>query len=363
MDRVLPLDERRLTEALIQGSVNTLRDYIKRGWNVNRPVRGTYPLNLVDSVRAMRFLISAGADLNLGIRNRTPLLLNAHHGNEAIVKLLLKNKANPNLAYAGRDRQDFIYGSTPLMGAAAGSNVTIVKQLLSAGADVNARDEHRQNALCYAAASKNLGLVKLLVEAGSNLTDDVLFWPVYNGDEKMTEYLIRHGANANSIFRKLEPRDLFPAKESLLGYAIRSIGEFDYPGAIALQLLRGGADPNVRWLNRPPINLAAFNGFVEITRALIEAGADLEARDSSGNTALGEAAAQGHADVTKLLIAAGAKVGVRGRESKTPLEFARKGDHSEVVEILEQTMRKPTATMKPNVTKSARKKRLRDISP
>jgi len=341
MDRAPALDERRLTEALTEGSVNLLRDYIERGWDVNRPLRGNYPLNFVDSLDVMRFLISAGADVNLGIRNRTPLLLNSDHGNETLVMVLLKSKANPNLAYTGKDRQDFLYGTTPLMRAAAQGHVNVVKRLLSGGADVNAVDEREHNALWHATDSKNLALIKMLIEAGSKLTDDVLFWPVYNGDEKTTEYLIRHGANANVTYRKFEPRDLFPAKETLLGYAIRSIGEFDYPPTIALQLLRGGANPNVRWLNRPPVNLAAFNGFTEIARALIKAGADIEARDSSGNTALGEAAAQGHVSVTKLLVSAGAKVNVRGRRGKTPIDVAREEGHLEVAKILERAKGKP----------------------
>lgn len=56
-----------------------------------------------------------------------------------------------------------------------------------------------------------------------------------------------------------------------------------------------------------PLMVAAFEGHEDVVRILLEAGADVNAKDAEGNTALSLATTRGHQDVIKLLKAKGAK--------------------------------------------------------
>ncbi|MDX1616851.1 MAG: ankyrin repeat domain-containing protein, partial [Candidatus Promineifilaceae bacterium] len=76
------------------------------------------------------------------------------------------------------------------------------------------------------------------------------------------------------------------------------------------RLLSEGADPNVEesdaFFSNPILRSAVMDGNVEITRLLIENGADVNARDSNGNSVLRRAITEGHTEIVALLIDAGA---------------------------------------------------------
>ncbi|HYW75929.1 MAG TPA: ankyrin repeat domain-containing protein [Gammaproteobacteria bacterium] len=72
----------------------------------------------------------------------------------------------------------------------------------------------------------------------------------------------------------------------------------------------------------------------EATRLLLEAGADLEARDHHGATPLARASGDGNATVVKVLLAAGAEVDPRDHEGETPLSRAVARGNAAVCEML-----------------------------
>ena len=69
---------------------------------------------------------------------------------------------------------------------------------------------------------------------------------------------------------------------------------------------------------------------------LIENGAEVDAIQNGGFTALHTAAHNGQIKMIKLLIAAGANPKIKNNENKTPEDLAREGGHGKVVDYLNQ---------------------------
>jgi hypothetical protein len=70
---------------------------------------------------------------------------------------------------------------------------------------------------------------------------------------------------------------------------------------------------------RMELHYAARDNDLNLARALVEAGADVNAQDSSGFAPLHFAASQWAVDVARLLLAAGARVDPVNRHGNTPL--------------------------------------------
>ena len=103
-------------------------------------------------------------------------------------------------------------------------------------------------------------------------------------------------------------------------------------GALAWALLLSAA---VHAPPDEPLVDAARRGDAHAVRALIEQGADVNAAEGDGMTALHWAAERGEAEVVDVLIAAGAAVDVRTRiGAYTPLHLASRGGHGAVVRSL-----------------------------
>lgn len=85
-------------------------------------------------------------------------------------------------------------------------------------------------------------------------------------------------------------------------------------------------------------------GDLAITNMLVEAGADLEAADSTGSTPLRSAAIYGCWEVMRLLVAAGANPDSRTPSGETPLHAAAHAGHVQVVRELLRAKANPLLT-------------------
>jgi ankyrin repeat protein len=86
-----------------------------------------------------------------------------------------------------------------------------------------------------------------------------------------------------------------------------------------------------------PLHSAAYEGQNEAAEVLLNQGADVNATDGYGRTALWHAALGGHADTARLLISRGANVNPPKGDlplSTTPLEKAIEEGNTAVVEVL-----------------------------
>ena len=98
------------------------------------------------------------------------------------------------------------------------------------------------------------------------------------------------------------------------------------------RLLQKPLDPNGQGLV-----LAAQEGHLAVVRLLLEAGADKDAADTDGDTALHIAAKEGHLEVVRLLLEAGADKDAADTDGYTPLHFAARKGHLEAIRLLLET--------------------------
>lgn len=86
-----------------------------------------------------------------------------------------------------------------------------------------------------------------------------------------------------------------------------------------------------RW---PALVLAAGEGHQKIVDVLLEHGADMNAKNNGGVTALMSAAGGGHLEIVKTLIKHGADMNARAEHDWTALMYAASSGHKEVVRFL-----------------------------
>jgi uncharacterized protein len=174
---------------------------------------------------------------------------------------------------------------TALMQAAEGGNIDQVRALLQSGADVN-EARGSVTALMLAASRDHLEIVQTLLRARAN-PNAIVFgrygipgWAwmfAMNRCNKhwreMTDAMLAAGVELN-------PKTIYP---SPLGHAIH---EDDV--VIIESLLKKGANPNLldSETGETLLMSAATYSTPEVVRALIEGGADVNARNKSGQTAL-----------------------------------------------------------------------------
>ncbi len=190
--------------------------------------------------------------------------------------------AHPELLDArGVDR----LGGTALHAAAAGNHAACVRLLLEAGAAVDIRDYgDNASALHFAAQAADLEIVRALVEAGAEVNgegDDhqlgVLGWATCFGRvrEDVAAYLLEHGARLNiwtaiALGRDADVRRLVGAERAL----------------VTARMSRNEH-------RRLPLHHAAALGRPAMVRLLLDLGADVQATDATGATALTVAALDG----------------------------------------------------------------------
>jgi hypothetical protein len=79
---------------------------------------------------------------------------------------------------------------------------------------------------------------------------------------------------------------------------------------------------------------AALLGHTEIVQLFLEKGADVNAKDNDGWTALMIAAEKGHSEIVQLLLEKGADVNAKDNDGVTALMFAAANGHTEIVQLL-----------------------------
>ncbi|KAK5995175.1 Ankyrin repeat domain-containing protein 50 [Cladobotryum mycophilum] len=275
----------------------------------------------------VRVLLEKGANINAkGKDDRTSLSWAVWNGKEFVVQLLLNKGADVNTT----DKA----GRTPLSLAAFHAHNDIIQLLLTKDADIHENDEAGKIKLLAAGVQrktveqlvfrKRTGTDTTLFEAGLNQTaspdetnEDIerLFLAIENGEETVLQQLLDKGACVDILNQD---------GRTLLSLAAEKENE----GMGILKLLLKANKVNIDAKDtedgRTPLMCAVKTGNWAVSKLLLDAGANIEAKDDGGATPLVWAAESGKDAVVRLLIDAGANVKARDDDGNTPL-FAAAG--------------------------------------
>ena len=175
--------------------------------------------------------------------------------------------------------------------------------------------------LVRACRAGNLEMARAAIRAGADVNvradkfgDTPLFIAVDSNERPMVKLLVAAGADVNARADNGLPVLILACTHDLRGGA--------------LHLIKSGANPNVRWRkhsNESPLHVTHYPAVV---KALIKAGADVNARDALGRTPLVHLVLTSEWQSARILIAAGVDTRMRDKYGCTA------GDRLKEVELL-----------------------------
>ena len=324
------------------------------------------------AAETVALLLDAGADPNAAERERhqTALMWAAAQGHADVTRLLLDAGADlqarsrvwdqlentaGNTNTSGNFRMSH-GGSTPLLFAARGGDVETARVLVEAGADPDETAASGASALVIAAHSGHgpLGIFLLAQRADPNAAEagyTALHAAVLRGRVALAEALLDHGAEVDALVEHGTPGRRFSADFSIRHQWIGAnafwlAARYGEPEILQV-LAEHGADPHVMPASRmsalqaamgitrnaaenrrnqvdaPEIDPAELERItLDIARAVLDAGVDVNLADERGDTALHHAVRIGFASVVDLLASNGARLDATNERGETALTLA-----------------------------------------
>ena len=266
-------------------------------------------------------------------------------------------------------------GFTPLLFAARGGDVESAKLLLDAGADIDQPAPTGASPLVVATHSGQGSFSAYLLDRGADANAvgagyTALHAAILRGDRRLVEQLLEHGADPNARVERGTPlrraSQDWALNPSLVSATPYWLATYFRDPAMMRDLVAAGADPRTttreRWrpvLARaggvgPPFVAGGFatplmaavrgtstrNRFrlsggaspdpdleerhaLETAQVAVELGADINATDWNGDTALHTAASRNYTTVVRFLAEHGADLDARNAAGRTPLALAK----------------------------------------
>jgi cytohesin len=364
-----------LIDAVLRGDRAVVERLVKGGADVNAAneygATALFAASAGGRTAIVRLLLDAKADPNAALLSgETPLMAAIDDGHADVARLLVERGADVN-------RQETRGGQTALMWAAANRSPELVALLLERRADVRARSKGHFTALLFAAQQGDVESGRLLLQAGADVDErsggdrkTALMIATASGHVPFAGLLLERGADPNAAdeggFTALHDaamdasgaamvRALLTHGASANPRTLRDSREYVYAGVnlkgatplflaasrghveTVRALLAGGADPFMTTDNgTAPLHVASWGGspyfrdwtederknLFEVTKLLVERGADVNSTGEHGWTALHGAAYKGIDDVVQFLVDRGAKLEMFDEYGQTPLSIA-----------------------------------------
>lgn len=276
---------------------------------------------------------------------------------------LLAKQAMPELAkcvYRG--------GRTALYLAAAKGRTAWVRQLLEAGAEVDAitYDEYEDTPAHQAARNGHTEVLRLLIQAGANVDYQqgngwsTVHRSCWRGHVECLRLILDAGPDLDLVDNAggtaAHDAACYGHTECLrlLIDAGIDTAQADDDGDLPLHLAaREGQYECVRLLveksetsevletrnedNWTALHFAVDGKYLDILKFLLGSGADVTAMDGDGNTALHIAAIRGHTECARALVDSGADVEQANNDGETPAQIAANHGHDDCAKALVDT--------------------------
>lgn len=275
-------------------------------WLDVRPAPTLHSAAAVGEVKQVKKLLASGVDVNMPDQaGLTPLMYAVQGGSHEVINLLLS--AGVDLNRGGPQ------GNTALHLAAQQSDAHATEQLLSAGADFTRHNTEKATPL-YLAVQSGSPAVDLLIKAGSVVDDEscaregYLFCAVRSGNMTTLNILIERGFDLN-------------LRTDTGACALHFAVIWKHMDAAKL-LMEHGADVNIQdrygWT---PLHYAVRDHQIETVASLLEHKADTELCGNQGRNPLMMAASSGVVDIFKLLVQAGANLDAKTSTGQTAFDL------------------------------------------
>jgi ankyrin repeat protein len=330
----------------------------------------------VGSVPAVRALLAYGANVNAreSWRGQSPLMFATVENHVDVVRLLLEVGADVNARSltvnfpavttggGGVTLDRHTGGLTSLMIAARQGAIETGKVLLAAGAAVNLTEpQYGFTAMQTALFNGHYQFAKLLIENGAQVNDGSLYLAVemrnlatYNNRPNPPEtegdlsaldivsLLLANGADPNLPYTKrIPPRQAqgtiavppgaTPLYRATRATDLQTVRVLLDKGANAGQAARDGSTPIMVASGFGARAAASDDEFTDLgpradpldaIKLFVEKGADVNAVNNQGNTALHYAAQQGSARIIEFLASKGARFDVKNKQGRLAIDLA-----------------------------------------
>ena len=253
---------------------------------------------------------------------QTPLLLACTYRQNNSIELLLEALSNPNINDKNKN--------TSLHAAVDGRcRKKYIQAIINHFADINAINKNKQTALMLACEEGNVDAINVLLKNRADLDianadGDTCLHVVARGDyvKEIIHTLVNHGANVNT-------KNMF--NETPLMKANKK-GNIN----VTKELLNAGADHKIiDGYGNTWIHWAIDGGYrQELIRTMIDHGADVNAMNEHNETAIMTACRTGNVDALELLLSVGANVNAMNKHGETALMTACKNGHVDAIELL-----------------------------